>query len=281
MGNEAFGALVRMGAWANDHLTDGHIPRETALLIASEEIVQKLVKLNSLELNDDDFLIHDYHDYNPTAAEVLAARREISDKRTKSGKAGGIASGIARRRLASAENEATKQTAKQTTSKNEAKRSPVPVPPVFSLSLESDVSSCSRSSDACAYVNAPELGEPDNEKQQRIVDKHLTTALLVLDGLNAARLRLRPSSRVIRPSYTSLGGIAARLASGRTLEDCLHVVAVGEAECGRKSSSFDWFDAVTPWRPENFEKRAAMDPGAHAVAGVMDSASAEKGRSLF
>lgn len=103
------------------------------------------------------------------------------------------------------------------------------------------------------------LGDPDNKKQKKNVDQFLGEALEILAALNAARSRLRSTSRGIRPTYSSLGGIAARLASGRTLEECLYVVAAGEAECIRKADSFDWFDTVTPWRPENFEKRLASD----------------------
>jgi hypothetical protein len=109
-----------------------------------------------------------------------------------------------------------------------------------------------------------DLGEPENAKQKKMVDKHVTTALEILTQLNAARSRVRPSSRAIRPMYSSLGGIAARLASGRTLEECLLVVATGEAECGRKPECFDYFDAVSPWRPENFERRLSSDVGGSA-----------------
>lgn len=110
-----------------------------------------------------------------------------------------------------------------------------------------------------------DLGEAENRKQKQIVEKHYQEALEVLTELNAARSRVRPGLRGIRPTYSSLGGIAARLAAGRTLEECLLVVAGGEAECIRKVESFDWFDAISPWRPANFERRLASDSGGSAA----------------
>lgn len=255
-GNEAVGAWLRMASWCAHHLTDGNVPADVALMIASgrEEVVARLVAVGLLDMHGEDYAVHDYTDYNPTAEEVRTEREAASDRKANAGKAGGIASGVSRRSKRSR----SEADAPKTGNENEAKRSPVPVP---GFSLSGDPVPSSSVSDARARERALELGEPDSDKQRRIVDKHLSLALEILGELNAARSRVRPSSRGIRPTYSSLGGIAARLAAGRTLEECLLVVAAGEAECIRKPDAFDWFDAVSPWRPENFERRIAKDPG--------------------
>jgi hypothetical protein len=83
-GNEAFGALVRMGCWASDHLTDGHIPAETASLIAPGEwTISRLLLVGFLEKHGDDYVIHDFLDYNPTAEEVNAKRDAEKAKKAR------------------------------------------------------------------------------------------------------------------------------------------------------------------------------------------------------
>jgi|GEM_PF-6272893 len=107
VGNAGFGALVRMGCWSSDHLTDGRIPIETALLITTDHELQKLCFVGFLEPDGDDFIIHDFLDYNPTAAEVIAERERISEAKSKAGKAGGIASGVTRRNIQAAKQAAS------------------------------------------------------------------------------------------------------------------------------------------------------------------------------
>jgi hypothetical protein len=119
-GNESFGALIRMGCWSSDHLTDGRIPIETACLIATDHTLQKLCYVGFLEPDGDDFIIHDYLDYNPTAEEVRAQREEKHESKVRAGRVGGIASGVARRSSEANGEAKTKQ--------NEAPSRPDPVP---------------------------------------------------------------------------------------------------------------------------------------------------------
>jgi hypothetical protein len=81
-GNEAFGAWMRMIAWSANHLTDGNIPRRIGVLIAEKEkVLDVLVECELLERNDDDFVIHDYHEHNPKAEVVKAKRRAEADRK--------------------------------------------------------------------------------------------------------------------------------------------------------------------------------------------------------
>lgn len=106
---------------------------------------------------------------------------------------------------------------------------------------------------------APLAGDPGKDTK-KTVDKHRVVAEHVLGFLNESRRRIRPKSRGIAASYDSLVHIAERLAAGKSVVDCLHVVAVCEAECRRDPNSFQWFDAVSPFIAKNFERKVAADP---------------------
>jgi hypothetical protein len=102
--------------------------------------------------------------------------------------------------------------------------------------------------------HADPLGKPKNAAQRKLVAAHLADAERVLDALNAARQRVIAGAREIRPSYSALA-LVADLG-----------LAVGEAEVRSNPDAAQWFDAVSPFRPENFERRLArtLDPGAEA-----------------
>lgn len=113
-------------------------------------------------------------------------------------------------------------------------------------------------------------GSP-NATTKAAVDRWRTVAETVLDSLNTARKRVRPQSRGISPTYDSLRHIADRLEAGKSADDCLHVVEICELECRNDPSAFKWFDAVSPFRPDNFERKCAADPGAVVARQVLDS----------
>ena len=79
-GNEAYGAWCRAGQWSSQHLTEGRIPRAVALTIASEGVWARLVTATGgcahglVEASADGWVIHDFLDWNPSAAEELAKR---------------------------------------------------------------------------------------------------------------------------------------------------------------------------------------------------------------
>lgn len=79
-GNEAYGAWCRAGQWSSQHLTEGRIPRAVALTIASEDVWARLVLATGgcdhglVEATANGWNIHDFLDWNPSAAEELAKR---------------------------------------------------------------------------------------------------------------------------------------------------------------------------------------------------------------
>lgn len=84
-GNAAWGALVRLGAWASDHATDGEVPARVARAFATPEEVADLVRVGLLEESEHGFyVIHDFLQWNPSAKEVAKVRKE----RAKAGRKG-------------------------------------------------------------------------------------------------------------------------------------------------------------------------------------------------
>lgn len=92
-GNAAWGAFCRMGAHSANRGTDGFIPAATARLYASEEELIALVRVRLLDIVDGGYRLHDYLEWNPSAAEIDAMKRA----RSKAGKKGGETSGFSRR----------------------------------------------------------------------------------------------------------------------------------------------------------------------------------------
>jgi hypothetical protein len=121
----------------------------------------------------------------------------------------------------------------------------------------------------------PPLPGKPTATQRQTVDRFRAQAEEVLAALSAARRRVNPTARDLEPAYESLRHIADRLEAGKTVADCRHVIAVYEAECKADAKSFRWFNAVTPFRGDNFERNCAADPG----AGASDKPSDEGNRA--
>jgi hypothetical protein len=83
-GNAVVGAWIRMIAWSSAHLSDGIIPQPIARLIASQNELDRAVSCGLLEKNNDDYVIHDYLDWNPSAERIRAER--AADRLRKGGR---------------------------------------------------------------------------------------------------------------------------------------------------------------------------------------------------
>lgn len=97
-GNAAMGLWVRAGAWASQQLTDGFIPRQVVPMLGNTSQAKKLVAAGLWAQEDGGYRFHDWQNYQPSAAEVAADRREKHEAKVRAGRAGGLASGIARRK---------------------------------------------------------------------------------------------------------------------------------------------------------------------------------------
>jgi hypothetical protein len=220
-GRELHEAAIFYSAQA---LTDGKIHVNQLRKIASSEEIEDwedaLARLSTVipgfdlpsmvDLGDGWYQIHDYLDYQPSKAQVEAARQKKNEARAEAGRAGGRASGAARRLRAASNGEATaQQTAciaeactKHCASNGEANvlanamqnRSPVPEPvPV---------------SDSASLIEGPE--PPDAPVPAREADPRsaLVSELIAL-GVNATTasdLASRCSSDSIRRQIGWLPG---------------------------------------------------------------------------
>jgi hypothetical protein len=126
-GNAAMGLWVRAGSWSAQQLTDGFIPEQIALTLGGKGQVTALVAAGLWVVVEGGYQIHDYLSYNPTADEVRADQARKHEAKVRAGRAGGVASGVARRKHTRSSDEAE---AKQNGS--ETKPRPVPTRPTTS-----------------------------------------------------------------------------------------------------------------------------------------------------
>jgi hypothetical protein len=120
-GNPAMGLWVRAGSWSAQQLTDGFIPQQIALTLGTKGQAATLVTVGLWALVDSGYQIHDYLSYNPTADEVRADQARKHEAKVKAGRAGGVASGVARRKHTRSRDEAD---AKQNGSKTKPRPDP-------------------------------------------------------------------------------------------------------------------------------------------------------------
>lgn len=76
----ALGFYAQCLMWANRHLSDGHLPKSVVKDFRHGSnplsIADALVKAGLLEKNGSGFVIHDFGDFNPSAAKVKAKRKQ-------------------------------------------------------------------------------------------------------------------------------------------------------------------------------------------------------------
>lgn len=226
----AVSAWVRMGAHCAAQLTDGRISSAIANAIASKSQLDALLAVRFLLKRESGYEIHEYLKYQPSKAEVEADRERARDRMRV--KRGHVRPNIAR-------------------------TSPVTSQEVLE-GMGGDGKGSGSASEGERADRGTLPGNPSDTTRQ-IVDHWRAVAESVLDALNAARKRVHAGSRGISPSYDSLKHIADRLDAGKSVEDCLHVVEVCEAECRADAGSFKWFDAVSPFRPDNFERKCVAE----------------------
>lgn len=103
-GNAAFGAWVRLGAYCNAQLTDGFIPEQVALLVASKKEIEAMIDAGMLLTAEGGYQIHDYLEFQPSKAEVIERRNAIKSrvKRHRNGVTGQFGNGVTNATVTSA-----------------------------------------------------------------------------------------------------------------------------------------------------------------------------------
>lgn len=105
--------------YCNDHFTDGAVPGRGLIGVAPTirnplRYAEELVKAGLWATTESGWQIHDYHDYQPTAEEVIAKKAAVSAVRAVAGRLGGVAK--------------AKQDASKPLANGQQNPSPVPVP---------------------------------------------------------------------------------------------------------------------------------------------------------
>jgi hypothetical protein len=82
-GNEAVGLYVRCGTYAAQHLTDGFIPDEVALLYGSRELAGVLVRTKLWRRARGGWQMPDYLKYNPSRVAVDNDREKAAERQRR------------------------------------------------------------------------------------------------------------------------------------------------------------------------------------------------------
>src|ERR1700722_4563451 len=82
-GNEAIGLYVRCGTYAAQHLTDGFVPEQVALLYGSPELADKLVTAKLWRRARGGWRMPDYLDYNPSRQAVDNDRKNAANRQRR------------------------------------------------------------------------------------------------------------------------------------------------------------------------------------------------------
>jgi hypothetical protein len=92
-GNASVGAWIRMLTWCAAHLSDGRVPESIARIIATQDEIDRSVRAGLLEQSGNDYVIHDYLQWNPSAEEVRQ-QRELDRERKRGRKSNGNPNGV-------------------------------------------------------------------------------------------------------------------------------------------------------------------------------------------
>jgi hypothetical protein len=90
--HRASGAIARMISWSAENMTGGELSAAMALTIAKDQrVLNALVTVGMLERDGDDYLLHDFADYNPSGEELSARREQLRASRSEAGRRGAAA----------------------------------------------------------------------------------------------------------------------------------------------------------------------------------------------
>jgi len=105
-GNPAMGLWVRAGSWCAQMLTEGFVPDHMVATLGTKAQAKALTDAGLWVREDDGYRFHEWLNYNPTAEEVRAEQARKHEAKVAAGRAGGLASGVARRKHKGSRSEA-------------------------------------------------------------------------------------------------------------------------------------------------------------------------------
>jgi len=176
-GEDAANLYVRALVYCNRYLTDGRVEVEVLPVLTRKrdaaKLAEALVRVGAWESHPDGgWLVHGFHEHNPTAEEVEARRAEISRKRSEAGKRGGLRSGEVRSNEANVKQDASRESKQNEASAkqpDEANAKPRPVPsrpdPAEDISSPAAVAPSALPAQATLDLGAPKPAKPPRAKK--------------------------------------------------------------------------------------------------------------------
>ena len=270
LGSESIEALIDLWLWAANEKPEGDLTGLADVEIEEAArwrgptgaLIAALVEIRWLDGFSGGYLLHDWPEHQRWVAhaeERSKAARALADKRWKKDRGSAKTAKITQGKPAL-------QGAMRAASEPQCQPQ---CQPQCSVSVSASVSA---SASVSKNKNARSARARDGSTSPRTPKEHDLDARTILGALNEARSRVNPKARGITATADNLKLIAARLESGATTDDCLHVISVLEAECKRDASVLRWFDSTTPFRPENFSRKVAA-----LVGDAAESSPSEEG----
>lgn len=247
-------------AIADDFLGDAAAVEAVAEWMGADGVLcAALESTGFIEKHPDGYRVHDFWDHAPEhvkkKADREAARRAagktISDIRREAGKRGAFVKQTeANGEPVAANGQTVADVCRQMVSKSGTSGGVgwgVSDPPV------------SPASGGAVLALTPPAGKPTRAQRTAAARKrHEADAAHVLAAMSEARIRCIDGARPLSPTVDNLKAIIARLEAGATVDDCLHVIAVREAEVSAKPESAQWFNPATTFTADQFTRAVAM-----------------------
>jgi len=82
-GNAAFGLFTRLGSWSAAYSTEGRVPVSVVHAYGTKRERERLMTIGMLELVGDDYVMHDFLDYNRDAAQVANDRARAAERQRR------------------------------------------------------------------------------------------------------------------------------------------------------------------------------------------------------
>jgi hypothetical protein len=82
-GNAGAGLWVRCGTWSAAYLTDGHVPLEVAQDFGTRREIAALTAARLWVPVDDELVIADWLDYQPSALEIKERRKRDAERKRR------------------------------------------------------------------------------------------------------------------------------------------------------------------------------------------------------
>lgn len=288
----AFRLHVCAMCWCSRRLTDGLVrSRELRILGAMlegcpddqrlQELAQKLVDARLWDPCEEGWRLHDWLKHNESAQKVIE-RREAAKQRMAENRKG---KGSEKRAFAGSSRERSEERAPERSREvrvpSPLLSSPLPIQDPKSLSNESDSAPAAQA----PVSPAPGLPGIDPGTQQKpskapktkraggVTQEVAALAIELLGELNAARRRVKRNAPELAPTPENVRYLQDRLMAGTSPDVIRHVIAVREAQARHDEKSWQFFNAVSPFRPDNFAYAAART--------VEDAAKPDRARGAW